>query len=201
MHSDAAPAALIAASLMGLPVVVVGVPRFAAPIHQLLFVLFGLLSLVPGCLLVHIVHVVCKDLAQSTDCVLIDQLVVLIQGLLPFFLLGVVEGFGPLPGSKGRVPLPLSKLWLIGWCIWCPGVLADVKYRDSLEVLGWYFSKDVHVRASVLRVVPCLPNNGELHNDLDLISSLVGKGHKSCQECSDFGLAALGGSSERTQAL
>ena len=78
MHPNAAAATLKATALMWLPVVVIGIPRFSAPVHKLLFALFGLLSLVSGCLLVHIMHVVCKDLAQSVDCVFIDQLMVLI---------------------------------------------------------------------------------------------------------------------------
>ena len=97
MHPDAAAATLKATSLMRLPVVMVVSPLLAAPVHQLFFVLLGVFSLMPRCLLVHVVHVVCVDLAQAVDRMLVDELVVLIQGLLPFFLLGIVEGFGPFP--------------------------------------------------------------------------------------------------------
>ena len=63
---------------MLLPVVVSGIPRLAAPVDKLFFVLFGFLALVSRRLLVHIVLGVTKDLAQSVDCMFIDQLVVLI---------------------------------------------------------------------------------------------------------------------------
>ena len=53
------------------------------------------------------------------------------------------------------------------------GVLADVKYRDSLKVLGWYFSKNVHVREAVFGVVPCFPDRCQLHNDPNRISSVA----------------------------
>ena len=76
MHPDSAAAALIAASLMWLPVMMIAVPRFAAAVHQLLFVLLCLFALVVRRFLVHIVHVVCKDLAESVDCMFVDQFVV-----------------------------------------------------------------------------------------------------------------------------
>ena len=104
MHPDAAAAALIATSLMWLPVLVIVCPRFAAAVHQLLFVLLCLFALVPGCLLVHTVHVVGIDLAESVDSMFVNKLVVLIQGLLPFFLLGIIEGFClPFPMQPGQL--------------------------------------------------------------------------------------------------
>ena len=78
VHPDTAAAALIATPWMWLPVVVVGIPRFATAVHQLLFVLLGQFALVPGGLLVHVVHVVGKDLAESIYSMLINQLVILI---------------------------------------------------------------------------------------------------------------------------
>ena len=92
-----------------------------------------------------------------------------------------------------------SELGLVCWSIWCPGVLADVKYRDSVVVLGWYVSKEVHVWASVLRVVPGFPDTDKLHNDLDWICGLVGQCHKSGYQCPVFGLAADGYTGECAQ--
>ena len=97
MHPDAAAAALKATSLVRLPVMMVVSPLLAASVHQLFFVLLCVFSLVTRCLLVHVVHVVSVDLAKAVDSMLVDELVVLIQGLLPLFLLGIIEGFGPFP--------------------------------------------------------------------------------------------------------
>ena len=81
------------------------------------------------------------------------------------------------------------------------GVLADVKYRDSLKVLGWYFSKDVHVRSAMFGMVPGFPNRCQLHNDLDLVRSVIRQGHQSSQECTNFCLGSSGHSSDCAQPL
>ena len=100
MHPDAAAATLKATSLMRLPVVMVISPLLSASVYQLFFVLLGglgVFALMPWCLLVHVVHVVAIDLAQAVDSMLVNELVVLVQGRLPLFLFGIIEGFRPFP--------------------------------------------------------------------------------------------------------
>ena len=97
MHPDAAAATLKATSLMRLPVVMVISPLLSASVYQLFFVLLGVFALMPWCLLVHVVHVVGIDLAQAVDSMLVNELVVLVQGRLPLFLFGIIEGLRPFP--------------------------------------------------------------------------------------------------------
>ena len=63
---------------MLLPVVVLFVPCLSTAVDKLLFVLLRLLALVLRSLLVHIVLAVSKDLAEASDGMLIDHLVILV---------------------------------------------------------------------------------------------------------------------------
>ena len=78
MHAQATVAALVSASLVLLPVVVLFVPCLSTAVDELLFVLLRLLALVLRSLLVHIVLAVSKDFAEALDGMLIDQFVILV---------------------------------------------------------------------------------------------------------------------------
>ena len=106
VHAQATVAALVSASLVLLPVVALFIPGLATSVDEFLFVLFRLLALVLGSLLVHIVLAVSKDLAEALDGMLIDQLVIVIQGFLPFLLFAVVQGLGTFPGCQCCFSLP-----------------------------------------------------------------------------------------------
>ena len=79
----------------------VGAPGFIALLRKISLVLFGLLALVPRCFLVDVVHRVIIDFCKPLHCMLVDQLVIIIQGVLPIRLLLVVQSFGPLPSGQG----------------------------------------------------------------------------------------------------
>ena len=120
---------------MRFPSMMVVCPRFAALVDQVFFVLLRLFALVPRCFLVYVVRVVFVDLAKPLHCMLIDQLVVLIQGFLPFLLSGIVKCLGSFPGCQGRISLAATKLRFVSRSIRCSGVSADVPGCYSAEVL------------------------------------------------------------------
>ena len=78
VHAQATVAALVSASLVLLPVVVLIIPCLSTAVDELFFVLLRLLALVLRSLLVHIVLAVSKDFAEALDCMLIDQFVILV---------------------------------------------------------------------------------------------------------------------------
>ena len=77
MHSCATRGALVPASVR-LPPVMVFSPGFRTLLHQVTLVLFGLLTLMPWSLLVDVVQRVIVDLGQPLDCMLVDQLAIII---------------------------------------------------------------------------------------------------------------------------
>ena len=155
-------------------------PRFAALVDQVFFVLLRLFALVPRCFLVYVVRVVFVDLAKPLHCMLIDQLVVLIQGFLPFLLSGIMKCLGSFPGCQGRISLAATKLRFVSRSIRCSGVSADVQDCDPGEVLWCQLIKDVLEWASAFGLMPCFPDRGKLDNDFDLVFSVFGQGNKSC---------------------
>ena len=78
VHPQATVAALVPASLVLLPVVVLCIPGLSTPVDEVFFVLLRLLALVLRSLLVHIVLAVSKDLAEALDGMFIDQFVILV---------------------------------------------------------------------------------------------------------------------------
>ena len=69
--------------------------RWLVALHdQLFLVLLCLLALMPGCFLVYVMVLGGEDLCKPGRCMLVDQLVVLIQHLLPLSVLAVARGTG-----------------------------------------------------------------------------------------------------------
>ena len=85
---------------------------------SLLFVLLGLLSLVPGWLLVDVVLLVTVYRCQSGDGMGIDELVIIIQDPLPFLFSVVLVLLGPLPCSQSCISLPSSELRFTARSFW-----------------------------------------------------------------------------------
>ena len=176
MHASAAGSAVVTAT-MRFPAVMLWDPGLLALLHQVLFMLLCLLALVPGCLAVYVVPLVCVDLLQPVYCVLVDLEVVLIYCFLPFCALSVMHGIGSLPCSQGCIALSPSELGFVPRCIRCSGVFADVKDGDATAVLWGEVLLGTGVAgwddARLLR--EC----GQLDNDLDRCGGVLGESNQT----------------------
>ena len=164
MHPGATGNTLVSASV-GLPSVVCVIPGFGALLHQVSLVLLRLLALVSRGLVMDVVLWVFVDLGQPLHCMLVHQLVIVVEDLLPLLKFVVLKLLGPLPRREGCISLSASELGLIAGGLWCTCGLADVQDRDATKVLLRDFFEDVTEGCPALGLMPCFPDSGQLDDD------------------------------------
>lgn len=75
----------------------------------------------------------------------VDELVVLINNLLPFCAFVILKFFGTLPGSQRCISLTPAQLWFTAWSLWRPGVPGHVEDCDAVEILLSHMFKLVEI--------------------------------------------------------
>ena len=85
---------------------------------ELLFVLLGVLGLVPIAFLMDVVVLCAVDQCKAVYGMLVDELVILIKDFLPVCAPAVVKGFGPFPCRQCCIPLSPSELRFTARCLW-----------------------------------------------------------------------------------
>ena len=91
-------------------------PWFVAPAYELLLVLLGVLALMSIRFLMQVVVFVLVDLGKSFNGVLVYELGILINNVLPFGSFAALKLLCPLPSCQSCIPLSPSQLWLTAGC-------------------------------------------------------------------------------------
>ena len=149
-------------------------PRLGALFDEVFLLLLGVVGWVSSWFVMEVVLLVRKDLFESLDGMGVDGFMIPVKGGLPVGVVAVVEAIRSFPCREGCISLPPLELWLIAWCLRCPGVAADVQDSDALPVLLCDVREKVGIWVPVRWQLPCFPNCAELDNHLGWCCGVFG---------------------------
>lgn len=92
-------------------------------------------------------------------------------------------------------------MWLTAWGVRGSCISADIQDCGPVHVLLCEAFKKVQLGLSMSGLCPGFPYSHYLHNDLDLGVGVLGKGHKTCQQCSHLVLWAAWNACDCSKSL
>lgn len=146
--------------------------------------LFCVSALMPVRPLVEVVLFVLVDFLQAVDGMGIDEVMIIIEDLLPLSTLWVLVLLCSFPSRQCSIPLPAPELWFTSRVCRRSGVAGNIKNRDSFEVLLFQVFQLVLKWASMPFLGPGFPHRDHLDYDSNRSCGMFGQGHQSFHQCS-----------------